>query len=383
MSKQRKFNARRFFDAFHGHENELSALFAGFDRPLPEPVTTEGACRAASDDFGANEKLTPLLYQLNDIATPAGREIIEATAASFAIMGDAPGPDVTHARAALWLWNSDKDAFESAMDRLAALGVQGGQVAMFPGRSAITIADPATAVAGFETQLNENLKEWKGALGFNVRHYIDGTMLVILVFCERTAEVQWEFDHGKKEVKSGIRRPVIQDVLFYDQHTGELEIEAGHAKHREILRCAFAKGVMNDDSFFPIEECTRVLCLQNLITHDFKLPTRQGHTAIITGIKIKDSNHRKPVTMGFGANRVDVVDYLRGKDAMQLLKAGAITSVRIELVLGRGRLDRKSIELNGDNRIKFNRASHADEVYQYLRHWTIMGQCNLAEESAA
>ena len=383
MSKSRKFNARRFFDAFHGHENELSALFAGFDRPLPEPFTTEAACKAASEDFGPEEQLTPLLYQLNDLATPAGREIVEATAASFAIGGETPGPDVPHARAALWLWNADKDAFGSAMDRLAAWGVNGGQVAMFPGRSAVAIADPAAAVAGFETQLNHNLKEWKGALGFNVRHYIDGSMLVILVFCERTAEVQWEFDHGKKEVKSGIRRPVIQDVLFYDQQTGELEIEAGHAKHREILRRAFAEGVMNDDSFFPIEQCTRVLRLQNLFGREFKLPTRQGHTAIITGIKIKDSNHRKPVTMGFGANRLHVVDYLRSKDAMGLLRVGTITSVRIELVLGQGRMDRKSIELNGDNRIKFNRASHADEVYQYLRYWTLMGQSNLAEESAA
>ena len=75
--------------------------------------------------------------------------------------------------------------------------------------------------------------------------------------------------------------------------------------------------------------------------------------------------------------------HLRSKDAMGLLKAGTITSVRIELVLGPGRMDRKSIELNGDNRIKFNRASHADEVYQYLRYWTLMGQSNLAEESAA
>jgi hypothetical protein len=57
--------------------------------------------------------------------------------------------------------------------------------------------------------------------------------------------------------------------------------------------------------------------------------------------------------------------------------------MRIELILGQGRMDRKSIKLNGDKRIKFNRASHADEVYQYLRHWTIMGQSNLAGESSA
>jgi hypothetical protein len=53
------------------------------------------------------------------------------------------------------------------------------------------------------------------------------------------------------------------------------------------------------------------------------------------------------------------------------------------LILGTGRLDRKSIELSGDNRIKFNRASHADEVYRYLRNWAIMATRGVEEQSAA
>ena len=68
---------------------------------------------------------------------------------------------------------------------------------------------------------------------------------------------------------------------------------------------------------------------------------------------------------------------------MGLIEGGRITAVRIELVLGARRADRKSIELTGTNRIKFNRSTHTEDVYQYLRDWSIMGQDDMAQESAA
>jgi hypothetical protein len=383
MSKQRKFNARRFFDGFHGHEDELAALFTHFGRTLPDPFTTETAARAASEDLGISDPMTILFYQIHDLATPKGRDIIHSTAASFAIPSEAPGTDVTHQRAALWLWDADKDAFESAMDRLAASGIQGGQIALFPGRSAKNIEDDAAAVAGFEVQLNANIASWKGAERFTIHHYRDGSMLVILVFCERTAEVNWEMDPGSSVVKTRIGRPVIQDVLFYDQSTGELEIEASHQKHREVLRNSFAEGVMGEDAFFPKEEQTRVLNLQKLIELDFKLPVRTGHQVQITAVTLREFIARKPFTATLSANRQDVVEILRAKNAAGLIDRTSIRSVRIELILGTGRLDRKSIELSGDNRIKFNRASHADEVYRYLRHWTLMGNRVVEEQDAA
>ena len=383
MSKQRKFNARRFFDGFHGHEDELAALFTHFGRTLPDPFTTETAARAASEDFGLTDSMTTLFYQIHDLASPKGRDIIHSTAASFAIPAEVPGTDVTHQRAALWLWNTDKDAFESAMDRLAASGIQGGQIALFPGKSAKIIEDDAAAVAGFVGQLNANIASWKGAERFTVHHYRAGSMLVILVFCERTAEVNWEMDPGSSVVKTRIGRPVIQDVLFYDQSTGELEIEASHQKHREVLRNSFAEGVMGDDSFFPMEEQTRVLNLQKLIELDFKLPVRTGHQVQITAVTLSELIARRPFTATLSANRQDVVEILRAKNAAGLIDRTSIRSVRIELILGTGRLDRKSIELSGDNRIKFNRASHADEVYRYLRHWTLMGNRVVEGQDAA
>lgn len=383
MSKQRKFNARRFFGGFHDHEGELAALFNTFGQPLPDPFTTESAAKAASEDFGLTDPLTKLLYQMDDLATRKGRDIISATAASFAIPEVPPGTDVTDQRAVLWLWNKDKDAFESAMDRLAASGVQGGQIALFPGRTAQVIADDAAAVAGFEAQLNANIASWNGAERFTIHHYRDGDMLVILVFCERTAEVRLEMESGSNVVKTGIGKPVIQDVLFYDQSTGELEIEASHSKQREVLRNSFAVGVMGDDSFFPMEESTRVLNLQQLVAMDFNLPVQDLHQAKITAVTLREFIATKPFTSSFRANRQDVIGILRAKNSAGLFHGASIQYVRIELVLGNGRLDRKSIELSGDNRIKFNRASHADEVYRYLRHWTLMGNRSVEEQSAA
>lgn len=383
MSKQRKFNARRFFDGFLDHEDELAALFTHHDKTLPEPFTTATAAKAASESLSSSDPMTSLFYQIADLATPKGRDIILSTAKSFEIAEEVPGADVTNQRVAAWLWRTDKVAFESAMDRLAAFGIQGGQIALFPGKSAKIIEDDAAAVAGFEKQLNANIEFWKGAERFTIHHYRDGNMLVILVFCERTAQVNWEMDQGSSVVKTRIGRPVIQDVLFYDQSTGELEIEASHSKHREVLRNSFAVGVMGDNSFFPMEEHTRVLNLGKLVELDFKLSVRSGHTAKITSIMVSQKIARKSFTATISANSNDVVEVLSAKSAAGLLKNASIKSVRVELTLGVGRINRKSIELSGDNRIKFNRASHADDVYRYLRSWGLMGNNDVEEHNAA
>ncbi len=80
MSKQRKFNARRFFDGLHGHEDELAALFTHFGRTLPDPFTSETAARAASEDLSISDPMTILFYQVHDLAIPKGRDIIHSTA---------------------------------------------------------------------------------------------------------------------------------------------------------------------------------------------------------------------------------------------------------------------------------------------------------------
>lgn len=385
MSNHRKFNVRTLFDAFLNQINELQSLFAEFGVQVDEAFSPATAGAAILDGPEVPDEFTTLLHELNDLSGPEGLEHVEAAVNRYRISAPIIESGILPAVAALRLRNADPEAFRHALDRLFAAGLQGKSVALFPGRAAREVADEHLAAKGFEDELGKKLSEWKDALGFTIRPYTDGRRLVILVFCERAATVELEFDNTKRTVKSNIRRPVIQDMVVYAPDTGELEIEASHRNHREILRSAFAVGVMGDEGFFKIEEETRVLNLQSLLRRDFALPVQpgSGHSAIITGIKVKHLGGERPVTLGFGANRLDVIEFIRNRGCMKMIEGGVITGVRIELVLGQRRMDRKSIELSGSNRIKFNRSTRSEDVYEYLRKWTLMGQSHLAAQSAA
>jgi hypothetical protein len=384
MSSHRKFSCSGFFSAFLSNETDLIELLAEFGFSAPSPFTTEEACNALiMSKPGQNDPLTTELYKLSDLATKKGAEIIKAVIEQFNIPGPHPDSTMTRERAALWLRKTNKGLFEHALDRLAIDGLQGTTMGLFQGRFAFPIQDAAVAVAGFEKKLTENLGNWKGAEAFNLRHYTDGNLLVILVFCERTAEVQLEMDSAKK-VMTSIRRPVFQDVLFYNTATGELEIEAGQPSHREILRKSFALGVMGEDSFFPEEENCRVVQLQELLNRGFSLPTHGTHQAKITGIKVRRQIGKKYFTSEHSCSRTDLIEILGwGNTEEPNTGIGTVASVRIELELGTGRFDRKTIELSGTNRIKFNRSTHSETVYEYLRAWNLMLQSGLAEEDAA
>lgn len=384
MSSNRKFSCSGFFSAFLSNESELIELLTEFGFPVPSPFATEDACNALiASNPGEHALLTSELYKLNELATKKGTEILKDLIAKFHIPGPHPDSTMTRERAALWLRKTSKGMFEHALDLLAIDGLRGTTMGLFQGNFAFPIPDASAAVSGFEKQLTENLGMWKGAEAFNLRHYMDGNLLVILVFCERTAEVQLEMDSAKK-VMTSIRRPVFQDVLFYNTSTGELEIEAGQPSHREILRKSFALGVMNDDSFFPEEEHCRVLQLKNLVDRGFHLPTSGTHRAIITGIKLKRGIGKKYLTSEYSCSRNDLIAILGWNDTdMPTTGSGEVASVRIELELGPGRSDRKTIELSGTNRIKFNRSTHSEIVYEYLRAWNLMLKSGLAEEDAA
>jgi hypothetical protein len=385
MSNPRKFNVRTLFDAFARNINELQNLFTEFGVQAGPDFSPQSAGAAILDGPGVPDEFTTLLYELRDLSDQEGLEQIEAAINRYAIQVPILEPGIPPVVAALRLRNADPAAFQHALDRLFAAGLQGKSVALFPGRAALDVGDEQVAANGFEAEMRRKLAHAKDAPGFTIRSYSDSRRLVILVFCERAAAVELEFDSSRIELKSSIRRPVIQDMVIYNQDTGELEIEASYKKHREILRSAFAVGVMGDERFFSIEEETRVLSLQSLPRRDFALPVipGSGHSAMITGIKVKHLDEEKPVSVGFGTNRQDIIDFIRNRDGMGMIEGGVITGVRIELVLGPRRMDRKSIELTGSNRIKFNRSTRSEDVYDYLRHWSLMGQDQLAAQSAA
>lgn len=382
MPTHRKFNAEKFISSFRGHELELRALFAqqGVETPSTfELQSVHSILMHASGD--RVDRLVASLHELNDLSSRVGREMIEQTCRAAGI--EPPGEDVPNERAACWLHVHNPQLFEHAIELLAVRSVRGSRVALFPGRCPQPIADAGAVADKMRDLMKEPLRALKKSENVHVRHYFDGDMFVTIVFCERTAEVQMEFGGPGATLVSRVRRPADQYVILYNQKSGDLEIEAGRPKERELLRSTFAHAAFDDVSFFPATEAACVLSLDRLVETGFNLPTRPGHTARITALKLAGSHNRRKVCCDYRAGRNDLIDFLEQRHILGAAMDGmSIESARIELVIEPTRAGRKTIEVTGANGIKFNRESHADVVYDYLRNWRLMRD-DLADQSAA
>lgn len=382
MPTHRKFHAERFLAAFRGHELELRALFERHGVETSENFEIESVRPVLINTSGERvERLVASMHELNDLSSRVGREMIEQTCTAVGI--EPPGEDFTNERAACWLYVHKPQLFEHAMELLAVRSVRGNRVALYPGLEPHAISDAAAIVEKLKNALREPLRTVKKTENFQVRHYFDGDMFVVIVFCERTAEVQMEFGGPASILVSRVRRPADQHVLLYNQRTGELEIEAARPKEREILRSTFAEAAFDDACFFPAEEAACVLSLDRLAEAGFNLPTRPGHTARITALKLAGSHNRRKVCCDFRSGRNDLIDFLEQRRILGAPIDGmSVESARIELVLEPTRAGRKTIEIAGANGIKFNRETYADVVYDYLRNWRLMRD-DLADQSAA
>ncbi len=372
MSQHRKFNAMKFLSAFEGHESELSALLRHHRLEPEEKLTIAGVHPLLMNtDTPKIETLVACLHELNDLSSPVGREVMEQVCESMDI--EAPAEDMTSPRAACWLYLHEHQAFERAMQLLTVRALEKSRVVLVPGKQAQAISDPDEVVRKMRDELRAPLHKHKKTDSLAITHYEDGNIFGVIVFCERIAEVQMEFGKKKDTVMSKVRRPADQFVLLYHQGTGHLEIEGGRHKERDILRLAFAKAAFNDKDFFPPLDSAKLLDLDRMIHSDFKLPTRPGHVACLTALKLSGKQEGKRVTFDFCANRKDIVEVLHSRQMLGGAVCGmTVESARIELTIERTRAGRKSIELVGGNGIKFNRTAYADVVYDYLRNWQIL-----------
>lgn len=372
MNKHRKFNSETFFRGFEGHESELHGLFAAYGVNAPEDGDVAALYSvligATSDEV---QNLLACLHELNDLSSGEGREILDQTCIQMGV--DPPSEDVCNPRAACSVFSHHRPVFDHAMELLAVRSIQSHNVAVFPGRDAYPISDGDATAVEMAALLRTPLRQIKNTDALEVRHYFDGDMFVVVVFCERNAEVHLEFGSSTSRVVSRVRRPADQHVLLYHQSTGHLEIEGARVRERAILREAFSVAAFGDEEFFPANEDSELLALGSLIEHNFTLATRPGHTARVTALRLSGAHGGRKASFDFRSGRNDLIDVLHARRMLEGATPGMeVHSVRIELVLEQNRNGRKSIILTGPNSIQFNRASHADAVYRYLQDWGLI-----------
>jgi len=372
MPTHRKFNSEQFFRGFQGHENELHGLFTARGVNAPDVLDVDSfyatLIRRPNEEV---ESLLSCLHELNDLCSKEGREILDRTCAAMDVTP--PADDVCNPRAACQIFLHHPEVFNHAMELLAVHSIQAHNVAIFPGREPVAITAPGVVARTMARLLRTALLKDKNTDRVEVRHYFDGDVFVMVVFCERTAEVHLEFGSRSRRVTARVRRPADQHVLLFYQATGWLEIEGARAKERAILRRAFAEAAFDDEEFFPDSEDSHLLNLDHLIESNFNLPTRLGHTARITGLKLNAPAGGAKLACDFTLGRRDLVGVLESRQMLRGALMGAtVHSVRIELILDSTRAGRKSIILKGANSIQFNRTSYSDLVYDYLHTWGLM-----------
>lgn len=372
MSKHRKFNSEQFFRGFQGHENELHDLFAARGVDAPDVLDVDSfyatLIRRPNDEV---ESLLSSLHELNDMCSKEGREILDRTCVAMGVTP--PADDVCNPRAACQIFLHHHEVFNHAMELLAVHSIQSNNVAIFPGREPAAITEPGVVTATMAGLLRTSLQKDKNTDRVDVRQYFDGDVFVMVVFCERTAEVHLEFGSRSRRVAARVRRPADQYVLLFYQATGCIEIEGARAKERAILRNAFAKAAFDDEEFFPASEDSKLLNLDHLLETNFSVPTRSGHTARITGLKLWTSVAGKKLVCDFTLGRSDLLAALENRQMLDgALMGASVHGLRIELTLDGTRAGRKSIMLKGSNSIQFNRSSYSDLVYDYLHNWGLM-----------
>lgn len=367
-----------FFAAFHGREPELAALFERFGIVGPDPIAAGSSLRLEPENPNtehglARGRLRVVLEEITKLASPPGREVIEQVCSAHGLKG--PGFEFSGPRVALWFWLNHARLFEGAVDLLEARRQgpchRGG--CWLPVEGTATI-DPEKLAASARAQFKR--EGWAGRLV--VEENSRGSLLEFAVFWEGPAQVSREFGPGGLAARES--RPVREAWLRYDCDRGELEIEGGTARERAALWRAFMGAAYAKSQSVPLPPPR--LCLDHLLAKNFRFQTRPGHSARLDGVRIAGQRNRRRFSLelqadGTGANVREMILAEPGLrewsgEPGERGSGFKVEKARIALVLGPTRAGKKVIELSGPDEIGFDRATHAKEVYGYLREWRVL-----------
>lgn len=374
-----------FFAAFFGREDELGAVLerCGIDlspgglAALSSPARGAEFGKRKSDPFAERAQL--LVHEMGLLSTAQGREAIERVCASHEI--PIPGPDYSGPRIAAWFWLNHHGLFGHALELLS--GGRRQQIPLGPGGLLGQLAGGAVQVDKMvlEAKLKAGFKRegWTGRLVVQ-ETTTRGSVLEFGVFWEGPAQIRREF--GPEGLGTRESRPVREAWLRFNTGLGELEIEGGTPRERELLWKAFTEAAQSKQACKPQWFTLRLDHLLN-----FQLQTRPGHSAHLSAVRIVGQRKRRPFSFlvqaggkgslrelilaepGLRALAGEKLEAMKGVEGMEGI---AVESARIELVLGPGRPGRKVIELNRPDEIRFDRATDASEVYGYLKAWRIL-----------
>jgi hypothetical protein len=371
VAKHRKFNADRFLDKFQGQEQLLRAYVAQWDGKLPlstaaldVPVLKEFL---ANGDGDGKDAMMEGLYRAHDLSTERGHEDLIAACRDWDIDPD-PGGQLPVECLSLKVLTENEEAFNLAYDRNTLW--LGERFSIFRGKSAKAIPDPAAVAREFQEKLAEAFREDKDSDRVLVRQYREEPYVNFIVYHEKRTKAELVFTgpKSKQRVMPQIWRPAQQDFISYNHETGQVDIEARFEHEETALRKHFAECCLADAEFFESPEASQRLNLTRITESDFSMPVNEDHTAELVELQFSLMQQHGPSFVVRSRNVLETLDknYLRKK-----LVGGTIRRAVFKIGFPDDRRG-KRVELSGSNKVKFKRATHAEDVFRYLNNWGVV-----------
>jgi hypothetical protein len=369
--KHRTFNADRFLDKFQGQETILRNFVGLWNgrlevdaASLDVPLFKEFLVNGDGDD---KDDLLETLYMAYDLCTERGHEDLLAACADCGYKPDSNG-DLPVECLSLKVRSENEESFNLAYDRFNHWRAE--SFTIFQGKSPAGIVDAGSASLAFQVKLAEVFKDHKDSDRVLVRHYLEGAYTNFIVYHEKRtrAELIFKGPPTKPKISPTILRPAQQDFISYNHENGQVEIEAGYEKEGTALRMAFVECCLKDPEFFDSPGSADRLNLGRIAEEDFEMPVDEDHSAILAELHFRLPQKHGPSFVVRSKNVLETLDmnYMRKR-----LEGGTITRAVFKIMFPGDRRG-KRIEISGSNKIKFKRATFAEEVFRYLRNWGIV-----------
>jgi len=372
MAKHRIFNADRYLDKFQGFESLLRDFVGLWDdlldidaAALDVPRFKKWLVESTGD---AKDGLLEALYQVYDLCTERGHEDLIAAIGS----DPAYAPDAEHALPveclALKVRIERDDLFYLAYDRYTLWRAE--RFTIYKGLEPRPIDDVGAASETFQRKLADVFKDHKNTDRVLVRHYEEGPYVNFIVYHEKRTRATLVFQgaHTPPRVAPRIYRPAQQDFISYNKETGQVEIEAGYEKEETKLRQCFAQHCLGDPDFFDGPDAANRISLDVLADPDFEFTAPEGANAALVELKFSLKQKHGPRLHVCSKN---VFETLELNGLRRKLDPERIGRAVLKITFPDDQRG-KRVELAGPNRIKFKRATHAEDVFQLLRDCGIL-----------
>jgi hypothetical protein len=302
-----------------------------------------------------------------DLCTPRGLEDLYAACRDSDYEPD-PGGALPVELLSVKVRTQKEEIFNLAYDRCTVR--QAKRFSIYQGKKGLAISNIGAARKRFQKALADAFQGDKYSDRVLVRQYQDGGYLNFIVYHEQRTQSLLLFKGTTADptVSPIVLRPAQQDFISYHAETGQAEFEARYESEEIALRQRFAQSYFGEADLFEKPEAAKRLTLAPIADPKFSMPVDDADSAVLIELHFSLKQAYGPY---FIVKSKDVFKTLEANHLGSKLQGDRIKHATFKITFPDDRRG-KRVELSGTNKISFNRQTHAEDVFRYLKSWGIL-----------